>query len=127
MLGWTLSARGPPLGPFTLMFWPATSIVTPAGMTTGCLPIRDMALVLLSPHRAKQLAAQALGAGLAIAHDALARADDADAQAVQHGLELCRAPVEPTARPARALNVPNDALAFRPVLQPDPQHHLRLR
>src|SRR5436190_11439851 len=84
ILGWTLSDSGPPLGPFTLTSWPDTSTVTPAGMTTGCLPIRDIAVSNCGnrrdepggslPNRTKKLAAQALGAGVAVAHDPLAGA-----------------------------------------------------
>ena len=43
-------------------------------------------------------AAQTFGAGLAVAHDAAARAQDADAQAVEHRLELLVAAVEPAGR-----------------------------
>src|SRR5687768_15167691 len=33
-----------PLGPFMLTFWPATVAVTPDGIATGLLPMRDIAL-----------------------------------------------------------------------------------
>src|SRR5438105_2284496 len=66
-----------PLGPSTKTLPSAKRTFTPAGRTTGCLPIRDMARLL--PHGAKQFAAQALGPGAAVAHDALAGAQDGDA------------------------------------------------
>src|SRR5271163_4321273 len=77
-----------PLGPSTLILPSASATLTPAGMDTGCLPIRDIAhlnskseyrnpkqIRILLPHVAEQLAAQPLCPRLAVAHDAAAGAD----------------------------------------------------
>src|SRR5262249_44518016 len=82
---------------------------------------------LALPNRAEGLAARALGAGPTAAHDALAGADHADAQPVEDRSQLGRAHVEPAAGPAGSLDVPDDALALRPVLQEHPQDRLGLR
>jgi hypothetical protein len=41
--GWMRSVCLPSL-PLAVMVWPATSILTPLGTTTGCFPIRDIGL-----------------------------------------------------------------------------------
>src|SRR5262245_7484738 len=125
-----------PLGPSTRTLPSATWTLTPAGTTTGCLPIRDMirtpvtplaeaASGDLLPHLAEQFAADALGAGLAIADDAAVGAQNRDAQAFQHGLQFLVAAINPQPRPAGALQVTNHALPFRTVLEEDSQDLLR--
>ncbi len=47
-----------PLGPFTVTVWPSTVMVTPDGMETGFLPIRDISI-----DPAKDFAAHVLFAG----------------------------------------------------------------
>src|SRR6266542_5289710 len=73
------------------------------------------------PHITKQLATQPLGARLAVAHDAAARADDGNAHALQDGLQFLVAAIKPQARLRRALNTANDAFAVGAVLQEDAQ------
>src|SRR5438067_490279 len=87
-----------PSGPSTRTSPSSRATLTLAGTGTGCLPIRDIFRPLTLPNRAEELAAQPLGAGLAVAHDALARAQDADAQAVQHRAQLGGAAVQAAAR-----------------------------
>src|SRR5262245_28677262 len=114
-----------PLGPSTLTCCPCTCTLTPVGITTGCFPMRDIvasprganATPLALPNRAEHLAAQFLGPGPAVAHDALAGADHADAQPVEDRPQLGRPHVEPAAGTAGPRDVPDDALALRPVLQ----------
>src|SRR5262249_42629084 len=95
---------------------------TPAGMVTGCLPIPDISRLL--PHDAEPLAAQLLRAGLAVAHDALVGANNADFLPAQHGPDLARADVNPAAGLALPLDVADDALALGAVLQVPPQGQL---
>src|SRR5205823_13850648 len=77
------------------------------------------------PNRANQLAAQALGPRLAVAHDALARAHDGDAQAVKYRLQLVVSSVEAASRPAGAIQAADDFFAFGAVLEENPQRRLR--
>src|SRR5579884_522707 len=78
------------------------------------------------PHRTEQFATQFLGAGLAVAHDAAASADDANAQTIEHWPKLFGPAIQTPAGPAGPLDVPDDALAFRPIIQIDSQEHVRL-
>src|SRR5436190_2008883 len=78
-----------PLGPLTLILPASTLTVTPVGIVTSCLPIRDIvhlsswcgrlacthacrraACTTESPNVTEQFAAEPFRAGLAIAHDA---------------------------------------------------------
>src|SRR5947209_6457774 len=116
-----------PLGPSTRTVSPCTSTLTPAGTTTGCFPIRDMALALKgSPQLAQHLAADLLAAGAAIAHQAAAGAQHRDAQPVQYRPQLLVAAILPAAGLADALDVAHHPLALGAVLQVHPQHHVRL-
>src|SRR5262245_3901564 len=127
MLRWTVCASFWPFEPSTKTCQSLIDTLTPAGTATGCLPMRDMAVPLLPlPDLAKDLAAKVLGSGAAVAHDALARGDDADPQAIEDGPELVGTQVEAPTRLARPLDVPDDALALRPVLQVDAQQNVRL-
>src|SRR5436305_3202722 len=116
MLRWKAKSSFP-LGPSANTFPSATRTLTPAGTGTGCLPTRDMVVPL--PDGTQQLAADLLGPGAAVAHDAPAGAEDADPQPVQHRAELVVAAVEPPARPAGALDVTDDALPLGAVLEED--------
>src|SRR5262245_42462537 len=95
-----------PLGPSTKTLPSANFTLTPAGMLTACLPIRDIARLL--PNDAEQFPTQLLGPGLPAAHHALARAENADPQTVQHWPDLVRTNVLPQPRPALPLDVAND-------------------
>src|SRR5581483_9841026 len=122
-----------PLGPSTRSLPPSSATLTPPGMATGCLPIRDMVIPysFVSERRlvdgAEQLAAQALGAGLAVAHDAAAGAEDGDAQAVEDGAQVLVAVVEAATGLAGAGDAADDALALGAVLEEDAQDFLRAR
>src|SRR5579872_2697841 len=127
--GWKANSRPlGALGPSTTILPSAIFTLTFAGTSTGCLPIRDMVHFLdhRLPHGAEHFAAQLLGAGAAVAHDAAACAENTDAEAVQHRPQLRVAQVEPPTRTARAFDVPDDALALRPVFQEHAQRQLRL-
>src|SRR5262245_2807080 len=143
MLGCQFHSSLAPLGPSTLILPPSSFTFTPEGIATGCLPIRDMVLALyLSsswqtppvragvirhapaltggvrlPNVGNHFAADFFLAGLAVAHDALVRADDRDSEAVEHSLQLVRALVDAQARLADAADVADHLLAFRAVLQ----------
>src|SRR5947209_949364 len=109
-----------PLGPSTRTLPSAMFTLTPPGMATGCLPIRDMAHLPL-PHIANQLAAEPLGAGLPVAHDAAVGADDRNPQAIQDRPQVAMAAINPTAGLADALDVPDDALSLGSILEVDAQ------
>src|SRR5947209_6693437 len=102
-------------------------------MATGCLPIRDMVIFPIYfkptgcgpwafaslPDVAQQLAAEPLGAGLAVADDALAGADDGDAQAVEDRAEVLVAAINAAAGLAHPLDAADDALPLGAVFQVD--------
>src|SRR2546430_1631515 len=114
-----------PFGPSTLTLPSASWIFTPLGTGTGCLPIRDMANSTSLPNGAEQLAAEPLCPRLAVTHNAFARAQDGNAEAIEHGPEVLVALVEPAPGRAGAIQPPQHALAFRAVLQIDPEDALR--
>src|SRR5258708_40343545 len=72
-----LSVPSPPLAVST---WPARSTVTPAGIATGFLPMRDIASS--SEHPAQDLAADLGDAGLVVRHDPVRGRQDRYAQPV---------------------------------------------
>src|SRR6266542_3094968 len=123
MFAWT-GTSSLPLGPSTKTLPSATRTLTPAGTAIGCLPMRDIAGPPRSIHGAEQLAADALGAGTAVAHDAIAGAQDGDAEAVEHRPQLGALAVQPAAGPAGPVDGADDALPFGAVLQEDAQHRL---
>src|SRR5262245_8177144 len=103
-------------------------MATPVGSTSfapGGLPFRAPGGGL-SPHHTQHFAADPLLAGLAVAHHALRRAQDGDAEAVEHLLQLLGPLVVPAAGPARPADRPDHFLAVRTVLQVDPQDAPRL-
>src|SRR5215510_4368007 len=75
-----------PLAPFTVIFWPLSVAVTPAGMGTGLLPMRDISfsLQLVSFRRARlenvtqDFAAHVLLAGTRVRHHSLWRRQNGD-------------------------------------------------
>src|ERR1051326_8990234 len=71
-----------PFGPFILTVWPSTLAVTPDGIATAFLPIRDMIVPFVSEHREQDLAADIGVAGGMIRHHALRGRHDGDAEAV---------------------------------------------
>src|SRR5438445_7962092 len=64
-----------PLGPLMVTVRSCTVAVTPLGSGTGFLPIRDIVSPPLLPDHREQLTAHAGGAGFAVGHDALGRAE----------------------------------------------------
>src|SRR5881409_726900 len=77
-----------PFGPFTVMRRPSSWAVTPLGMGTGFLPMRDMGGPF--PDHREQLAAYAGGACFAIRHEPLRRREDRHAEAVLDARDLAR-------------------------------------
>src|SRR5277367_6009599 len=80
VMSWPTTSFKVPSLPLAVTVWPATSMLTPCGMTTGCLPTRDMAVS--SEYAAENLAADIGGAGLVVRHDAARRRQDGDAETV---------------------------------------------
>src|SRR4029450_3635423 len=108
-----------PRGPFTVTTLSSpTATSTPAGIVTGCFPIR---LISPSPHVREDLAADTGARGLLVRQDALRRRHDRDAEPAHHAGELVAAPIDP-APGLRYPTEPGDRPgAARPVLQPDPE------
>src|SRR5215207_4955867 len=79
-----------------------------------------------SPHQTEDLAADAFLAGLPVAHHALGRTEDRDAQAVEDLGQVLGPFVVPAAGAARPVDGPDDLLAFRAVLQVHPEDGLGL-
>src|SRR5215213_2443082 len=59
-----------PFGPLALTVCPSSEAVTPAGIATGFLPIRDILLPSGSEHGADHFATDIRVAGFVIGHDA---------------------------------------------------------
>src|SRR6185503_8819430 len=83
-----------PAGPSAETAWPFTLTFTFSGRSIGFLPSRD---ILLLPNLADQLAAHALLARLAVAHDALRGRQHLHAQAVHDPGQVVHAPEDPAA------------------------------
>src|SRR6058998_742093 len=92
-----------PLGPFTVILRPSSWALTPLGMGTGFLPMRDMAGLL--PDDGEQLAAHAGGARFAVRHEPLRRREDRHAEAVLDARDLARLDVAPQAGRGHALQL----------------------
>src|SRR5437762_962984 len=98
--------------PFTtIVLGSGTSTVTPAGGHDHGL-LAAPGHVPSFPHATQHLAARSLRAGPPVAQDALVRAQDADAQPIQHGLQLVTAEIPPAARLADPLDVADDPLTL---------------
>src|SRR6266852_7722735 len=69
-----------PLGPFIFTVWPSMLAVTPDGIGTAFLPMRDMPVPL--KHRAQDLATHIGVAGGMVRHHALGGRHDCNAEAV---------------------------------------------
>src|SRR5262245_8346092 len=111
-----------PSGPL-MAIWPPTRFTsTPLGSGTGYFAIRDMAT---SGDDAQHFAADAVGTGLAIGHDAARSREDRHAQAVHDLRDVVATPVDAQAGLGDALQ----ALDHRPagvVLEGDRQFPLRV-
>src|SRR5690348_3637992 len=88
-----------PLGPLTLTVCPSTFAVTPDGIGTGFLPIRDMAFPCSRAleHRAEDFAADILVARIVVRHHAFRRGEDRDAEAVVDARQRLHRRVDATA------------------------------
>src|SRR4030095_14821809 len=95
-----------PLLPLMVTLSAPIVAVTPWGRVTGCLATRDMATP--SRHDAQHFAAVTGSARLAIAHHALRRGHDRDAEAAEHRRQLVLALVHAQARTADALQAVDD-------------------
>src|SRR5688572_13861804 len=84
-----------PSGPFTEIWSEAMFTSTPLGSATGYLAMRDILLSL--SHNAENFAADAVGARLAIGHDAARGGENRHAQAVHHPGDVVAAAVHPQA------------------------------
>src|SRR5712692_4621459 len=69
-----------PFGPFIFTVWPSTLAVTPDGIATAFLPMRDMAVP--SEYRTQDFAAHIGVAGGMVRHHALGGRDDRHPEAV---------------------------------------------
>src|SRR3954452_16054647 len=108
-----------PRGPLTFTMLLSTVTVTPLGIVTGILPIRDMASLL--PDDGDELAAGARLSRLAVGHQALVGAHDREAKAVANARDLADGDVFPKAGGRHALELADNGLAAG-VLEPHAQH-----
>src|SRR5262245_15882482 len=100
-----------PFGPFTLMVWPATLAVTPDGIATGLLPMRDIARTPALEHRTDDFAADVLVAGIVIGHHALGRGHDRDAETVVDARQRLDRGIDAAPRLRHPGNLANDRRA----------------
>src|SRR5216117_123183 len=105
MSGWSSRVRVP-LGPLTVTRRPSIVTSTVEGTAIGRRPIRDMSFGL--PDECEDFAAELGLAGLRAGHDALARADDDDAQPAQDARDVGLAGVDPQAGLADPLQPGHD-------------------
>src|SRR5579871_3793843 len=111
-----------PFGPWTKTEPPFTSTLTPEGIATGCLPIRDMRaspFVRSLVDGADDLAADPLRAGLAVGQDPLRGREDRDAEAVQDERQGVHLRVDAPAGLGRAVHERQHVLALGTVLEVD--------
>src|SRR5262245_31462524 len=94
-----------PFGPSTRTEPSATCTFTPLCTPMGMRPMRAMSS---SPHRAEQLAADALLARLAVREHALRGRQHVDAEPFADGRDLGRSDVDAEARPRHALHAVHD-------------------
>src|SRR5437867_145985 len=106
------------ISPFTVIRRPSSWAVTPLGMGTGFLPMRDMGGPL--PDHREQLAAYAGGACFAIRHEPLRRREDRHAEAVLDARDLARLDVAAQAWRGHALQLA-DHRGVVVILEVEPQ------
>src|SRR6478735_6456470 len=102
-----------PFGPFTVTAEPSTFTSTPAGMSMGSRPIRDMEL----PHVGEDFPTHALLLGLAVGQKTAGGGQDRDAEAAEHLGDLGRLRVDAEAGLRDALDAHDGALAVRAELE----------
>src|SRR5918993_439540 len=108
-----------PLGPLTVTCGPSMVTSTEDGTAMGRRPIRDMSSCL--PDVREDFAAELRLARLLAGHDALAGADDDDAEAAQHPGDIGLARIHAQARLADALEPGHDGDLAVDVLEGDAQ------
>src|SRR5699024_6692864 len=112
--------------PFTVTVVPSMVTSTPAGTVIGSLPIRDMSNLPFLPNIGDDFAADALLAGIAVGHDAVARRDDRRAKATEHARHLFLASVNAQTRLGDALDAANGLGLLVAVLEHDLEGGARL-
>src|SRR5262249_10512927 len=86
-----------PFGPFMLTVWPCTLAVTPVGVATALLPIRDIVSLALED-RTKDFATNVRVARLVVGHHAFRRRHNGDAETVVDARQCLHRGVDPAAR-----------------------------
>src|SRR5690606_33247867 len=115
-MGWATVSESSPLGPLTVTTRSATETVTPAGMSMGSFPIRD---IIRSPHVGDNFSAHALLLGLAVRQKTVGGGQDGDAEATEDLGEFRRLRVDAKTGLRHALEARDRALTARAVLQRD--------
>src|SRR5437867_3371518 len=121
MSGWN-DCSSWPRGPFTATRDSSTDTWTPPGTAMGCLPIRDMLLLLPCsrlPDVGQDFATDAELPGLAIGENASGCRQDSDAEPPQHPRDVVSTGVDAFPRLGDALDAGDGALPPGPVLEPD--------
>src|SRR5215208_4705684 len=98
-----------PSRPFAVSRSPARSTVTPSGIATGFLPMRDIAVS--SKYPTQHLAADVGGTGLVVRHDAARGRQDRDAEPVIDPRQVRELRIDPPARLRDARNLADHRLA----------------
>src|SRR5215470_11149113 len=102
-----------PFGPFTLTSWPFTVTVTPLGAGIGFFPRRDILVDL-----AEEFTPDVRVTGGGVAHDAIRRRDDRDAEAVADEAQIFDRRIDAAARLRDAGDLVDRRRAFM-ILQLD--------
>src|SRR5215813_6172054 len=105
-----------PFGPVIFTVWPSTLAVTPDGIGTAFLPMRDMPLPL--EHRTQDLAAHIGVAGGMVRHHTLRGRDDCDTEAVVDAGQILHRHVDAAPGLRHALDDADDRRAVE-ILQLD--------
>src|SRR5215218_4986752 len=112
-MGLATVSESSPFGPLTVTAGPSSLTSTPAGMSMGSRPIRDMEL----PHVGEDFSAHALLLGLAVGQQTAGGGQDRDAEAAEHLGDLGRLRVDTEAGLRDALDARDRALAVRAELE----------
>src|SRR5262249_19934389 len=98
-----------PLGPFIFTVWPSMLAVTPDGIGTAFLPMRDIPVPL--EHRTEDLATHIGVAGGVVRHHALGGRNDCNAKAVVDARQILHRSIDAAPRLRHALNDADDRRA----------------
>src|SRR5579871_1638288 len=99
-----------PFGPFIFTVCPSTVAVTPDGIVTGFLPIRDMR-PFSSEHRKENLAAHIRVARVVVSHDSLRRRQHRNAEPVVDARQVLHRGVDPPTGLGDALDLADHGFA----------------